>query len=1383
MSSKFRSKKSAYRSALCSLAAIATSCVMLASACSQATSSTEDEDDSAVTRVDEQVLANGNFEYFDDNDGTYLISSPNNWSASSGSGVDKSASMSGIICTSYDAWAKLTDASLPETLWKNNALDTEDENYVDYNGLSPEDLPFANPAAAIVENENDDKDDDSDDYVISDNPEDAAYISNPYTHLYRWGEKDGKAALYDNNGNEVEYWTDDDGKYYTSSDMTKDSLVETNVLMIHNYVEDNKQGSETYYSSSTTLTLEANTAGKFSVWVKTSDLYFGSNNDTRTEVQDQRGAYITVNQTVGGNSIDKFSITNINTQKLNAYDEQSGTWEKGNNGWVEYTIYVSACNYATTTVTITVGLGQASNYTVEGYAFFDDMSFEKYFDYNEMVDAAGGQSAFDTQTDGTTCDLSSEAEDKIFRVDREIFNQTGSSSQIFEHFSGRQQFYIDLASEAYENPLAFSASNLTAGLTVDADNYICSNNNSDINYIGDITNSTYANTYLPSEMSSINLAEDVLANLTVTSSSSWSSNIGGNYQTIIDDALRSAADLPGASADGASTLLMLSSRGAAYESVIYDQSNPLFTVGGGEYKIVSFWIKTNDMGGSTAATVTVRQHGKDSNSSNFTVDSTTVDAVTINDKEDVYNGWVQCFALVSNTTETEQQFEIVVNFGNTTIKGTTSASYRGGWVAVSNLSYIDVSETAYGYADTETRAASIEINEASETEGSKFDSTFGNGKEIETSPARPSNYNGVNGNSASVKDTVTQPTDFDKLNDNAYAGLINKDYFEAYKTYFADLLTRLDASSPLNALFGQNSAWDSVIGSTTQQPLLIVNTVREIANQSDIYNYGFYANSASVSSDTYLAVSVKVKVSEGAYATVYLVDTDTKRTLSFETPEYTFWYDNDGNVLKGEPDEDATRPQQRENIAYKLRADGLYEDEDGNLYANIYNLEHEYYDERATYYDEDGNSVAFDYIDEDKIYYADAAKTAYAPHYLVTSDGTRVYSYVSGLGSDRVYNYFVNNAVDTSLSVKGFDTSVAQPRYTSSSVQQSPYSFTIDAIANPSLANKWITVNFFIHTGNQALPYRLEVWSGSRDTLLANDKVVDGSYVLFDYSTVSLDESTYTSLVSHYSDEIIRNYQNELIAADSNIQFASNEENIAYYEKLAAEKGVSVNSYNYSAQYYTYTLYDSQSYVPFNENTAAEDERGYNYVYGDYAESLAVLKVEDLASSGSLAMNMFIDYSTVNKDISITSTSDVEEEETTSPAADATNVWLLVSSIVLVVAILVAIGALVTRDILKKRKFRKTAGKNTFNFKKNKRYVRSYVKEHGETKLDEKIDDAENSESAEAQGESAEGEQLADEQTSVSETADEQSGAAEESASDETQTSQTEDKSDDDKNN
>lgn len=1327
MSKKFRTKNSKYRSVIFGVVAIVASLTMFASACAD---TTDNEDNtSSSTKVDEQVLKNGNFEFFSDNDGTYLLGTPDNWSSGTGSGATSSDSASGVLDTTAENWSRLTDPDLPQTLWNNAALDTDDEDYVNYNA-SPVDLPFRDPASAILENEDDDEDDETDDYYIAD---DAEYIDNPYTHNYRW---DGD-TLYDADGNEVEYYTDEDGNYFAESD---DSPIETHVLMIHNYVEDDKQGTETYYTSSTTLTLEANTAAKISLWVKTSDLYFGGNNDTRTEVIDQRGAYIQLAQTVGGTTLDSFRIENINTAVLNPYDEETGTWQNGNNGWVQYTLYISACDYAETTITLTLGLGEASIYTLEGYAFFDDVTYEKYLSVDEMIEAAGGQETFDNLVNDpdktTTCNLLSDADEKIFRVDKEVFNNGDTT---VDHYSNKYNYHLDLAiaselEEGQRTDVTLTSSNLTAGLTVDEDGYVSSRGEATL--FGDIASPETQTTYLPVGLNNngINVEDDVIANLTVTSADSWTSAIGGNYQTIVDDALRTAVDLPGAG-ESASTLLILSARGAAYEAVISDDS---FNIEADGYKIVTFWVKTSELDSITTLTVSARQVGNTGNSSSITVDSTTIDTTTINDIEDVYNGWVQCYALVSNTLDESQQFELVINYGVTEIRETTSSDYYGGWAAVTNISTLDVNETAFGYADSGTRAVSLTISESSSTDTS-FDDTFYS-NQIQTGMAVPSNYKGVNGASASVTSQPVEISAYDRVNNNEYAGLINRDYFDTYKETYAELLDRLDASSPLKALFATDANWDNVIGSTVNQPLLIVNTVRQITESlSGLYNYGYIGSDSSASSNSYVAVSVRVKVSSGAVATVYLVDTESKQPLSFSTPEYTFWYDNDGNVLKGEPEDGASREEQRANIAYTLTSNGLYEDEDGNYYANLYNYEREYYDERASYYDSEGNAVSFDRLVDGEIYYANARCSEYAPHYLVTSNGDRVYSYVSGLDDNVIYNYFVDGEVDTDIQVMTFDTTLATPRYTAE--ESSPYSFTIDAINNEELANKWITVSFLIHTGSEAKNYRLEVWSGTRDAE-TTDGVIEGSYVLFDYSAVSLDEDTYNSLLSYYTDNIINAYRIALREANPDIQFASNDEGIAYYEELAEENNITVDLYDYDAQYYTYTLYDSATYVPFNEDTAEDDESGYNYAYSDYTESLAVLKVDDSIVTGSPMMNMFIDYSTVDKDISITTTSDVEDDDDHDhTATDETNIWLLTSSIIMVIAILIAIIVLLIRDLRKKFKRRPKVGKNTYNYKKNKRYVRTYVKEHGETP----IDGAGNANADEMTPSSVDGQQTTDE--------------------------------------
>ena len=145
--------------------------------------------------------------------------------------------------------------------------------------------------------------------------------------------------------------------------------------MIHNYRRNDFGGAETYFSSSTTVALEANTAAEISLWVKTSELYFSGANKQRKKVDYDRGAYIKVNTQVGGNSLDAFEIKNINTEKLNpapvtTVDEKEvidyANWE--NYGWVQYTVYVAARRFATPTVNLTLGLGENDTNTFEGYA-------------------------------------------------------------------------------------------------------------------------------------------------------------------------------------------------------------------------------------------------------------------------------------------------------------------------------------------------------------------------------------------------------------------------------------------------------------------------------------------------------------------------------------------------------------------------------------------------------------------------------------------------------------------------------------------------------------------------------------------------------------------------------------------------------------------------------------------------------------------------------------------------------------------------------------------------------------------------------------------------------------------------------------------------------
>ena len=178
-------------------------------------------------------------------------------------------------------------------------------------------------------------------------------------------------------------------------------------------------------------------------------------------------------------------------------------------------------------------------------------------------------------------------------------------------------------------------------------------------------------------------------------------------------------------------------------------------------------------------------------------------------------------------------------------------------------------------------------------------------------------------------------------------------------------------------------------------------------------------------------------------------------------------------------------------------------------------------------------------------------------------------------------------------------------------------------------------------------------------------------------------------------------------------ELPDNDQSITELEKLA---GSSYNHiYDYTATYYTFSLYDSPAFIPFNAETAEADQAGYDYLYSDYEEALGFLKVVD---SDNLSMTAFVDYSLTDKEFEIIGEPTVDtgdDEETTTTTTDAANVWLLAASIAIVVAILVAIVAIVVKQLISKRgKVVKSVGKNSYNFNKNKRYVKKYVKANGE---------------------------------------------------------------------
>lgn len=1300
----------------------------MAAACGNNDSSDE-EKEKTTSKEDTQLLKNGNFEFFtvpekkeNGNEPEYLIKSVENWSH----GGTNSSAMSGIISTSKTAWEKMTDKDLADKLDYNNKLDASSsdylENYIDYNGMTAKDILYKNQFDALKAD-----DDLTDEDKANEHRKDT--IENPGTH---YGVKETNGSLVTADGKKV--YENDKGEYFLKYDDKKDEYSEpiSNVLMLHNYATSHNGIAQNY--SSVEIELPANTAAEISVWVKTSYLKFSKG----TTVSQDRGANITVTQTVGSSSLDKFMISCINTEKL----VKEGA--ENYNGWVEYTVYVNACDFASSKIKLELGLGE-TGYLTEGYAFFDDVSVTKYISLDDSESYKANESKLN---DKNSCNLSSDASEKIYKADSyERVTATGEKTDARN--SKDFHYLLDLASEHGEGnkykALSFAAvDSLKTGYTVDDDNYVCSDTElTQKNLIGFGTaslNKNENNKWHKPFNSSIDTSKDLLAYVdaghTFTSTET-------EYYEKLNKALNSAADLPKNSAEYHNNMLvMLSAYGAAY-TTSFELSVPREG-----YQIVSFWVKTSDLGGSTAATVSIKTN--DDNESKFTLDTT--DKVTdIGDKEeekDIFDGWVQCFFFVKNELETDgdktsDKFTVEVSFGNTTIKGTEVHSYKNGWLALANMQTLAVNEDIFSYTSSGDTTASLTISEETEKKTQVFDEVYANQSSgIKNDAVIPSSYKGVNGGSSAVAETGHVSIPFDEFNNNknkngkSFTGLINKENFisenSAYNNsdWYQNLLNKFKPNG-IDAL----DNWNKIFGKTSVQPLIINNTTRtsyviekkpdqtvlsnyfiknddgefeKVAENAkydeketyyslrEVLNYGYIGGNKDVAADSYATVSVRVKVSENAVAYVYLVDTAAgKKVLSYTAPSYSFYYDAEGNVLKAEPKTNATNKEQRENILYTLRDDGLYEDEEGKLYANIYNYKKLYY-ENITYYDginpATANKYTIDDLKDGVTYYDENGNKA--NHYLVTDKGIKVYQYIN-----EKYYYIVEGKTQNE-EITPFDTKFA--RYDFSGISED-YMVEINGADH---ANEWVTVTFVLHAGSEAKSYRLELWSGKREeTKTAGNE--ENGIVIFDYSytNVSDDEAK-----GNYEQFIIDSYL-EILPDEALEGIETTGKNIKYFEDLAdkykdkidADKLKAIQD-SYKAHYYTYSLYDSPDFQPFNQEVASDGATGYDYNVADQKESLAYLQIKD-----GNDYTVFADYSATDKTITLNnpdeddSTDDAEEE--TDNSSDG-SIWLLASSIILVIALVFAIIAIFLKDIIKKSRRNKVTSKNNYDQRKANRYKR-----------------------------------------------------------------------------
>ena len=1150
-------------------------------ACGGGTDSSTDDTEQTYTEPDNARIQNGSFEFFDDGEGKNLI------------------------ITSPTGWSRSNDSSAQGTASSSRTA----SGIVNTDGEAWENLTSSSGLSHETEAE-------------AEANWDSLTAKDKLEFYDTWQEENEDGDLAD-----LSFYDEDTDDYNITIDDVPDcanpgthtgSDEDTNVLMLHNSYSDGK-GTAQKYTSSSTITLEAGTAAVFSVWVKTEDMTFNgtSATDKGSAVVGNRGAWIGVTHTVGGTTLDQMQVKNIDTEAINPDGE--------NYGWVQYHFYLKGCSYASSTFTIVLGLGQGGGTDklgyVDGYAFFDDVECRviSAADYDETVDALIADGSLDEEDIAGTF---TETADKRFETDR-------AYKDVF-HYA------IDLH-DAF-TPYSIDESELTVGLTEEK--------SGGVTYVSgrlpDGTVQDGAQLYGRLDFPTVN---DVAGLYTLDELNTLKAS-NKYLERIYDNSLSEYPEQ-----FDKNVLLLMSADGAAYTATLKDDA---FTLAPDSYMMISFWLKTSDLSGFTGATVSIREtEGTNATSlsslSTSGITTVDIDKVTdtgeIEEEEDIYQSWQQCFLFVSNETTTEKSFYLTFSFGPTTIVGSAPSAFYPGFAAFTNFETMTMTERQYSYVSTGTYATSASLTGNELTSDSGFDSAANiPEKQIETGLADPLNYKGVYGGSGYVSADGTDKT----VGGNEYAGLLNKRYAANYREAMNEALDAgeehwLDKlADAYGVVIDDNDEWWNTIFGTSTQPLLIYNDERQA--------YGYIGSSTNIASSTYSTVSVRVKASAGAVAYVYLVDTTDgwyENPLEINTPSYSYWYDDDGNICAKDPS--AGDFDKRTDIAFYLNENnGLYEanerwsgytaDMAGKYYANLSNYEKDEegnllveeggveYDYDSSIWKHDGNDgIAYYYNRADGKYYAHSDYTLEVSDLASVPALTPRFANVDDNGDQ-------NAARQLMMTVYG--------------------------------TGEWVTCTFYIHTGSEAKNYRLEVWSGSRDGAEAVNPA--GSYVIFDTASPSSVDS-FDDLTDEAIDMLIE--QNDEWTTEEDVR--NNYENILYY---------------------AYSFYDSPAFLRY-DSTLDVDEVGNQYTSytpSSYSEGIVYLYYMDETSEpGNTLCTMFVDYSYTDVTVSPDSTDDTTDDTEDTTDTTDTNMWLFISSLVIAIALIIAVIGLIVQKIVRKAHIRK----------------------------------------------------------------------------------------------
>lgn len=494
----------------------------------------------------------------------------------------------------------------------------------------------------------------------------------------------------------------------------------TKILMLRNATP-----TALKYTTSSSVSVAANTYVKITIWVKTLDLkdYFG--NEAEEGGENKFGANITISNTNnplnGQNAYDSVSVRNINT---------FGEWEM-------LTFYMEGSTFQSNTLYIALGLGKGDKFDkseyASGYAFFDECNLEKISKKQYLEETASANEAVkSTEKQIQVFDYSdADVADKPVKLSFKDAELTDA----FAGFDSNADWNIG-AAQANISGTTVKAPEDSAGIKGHTTLSALSSG-----YDGAFDNFPFAN-------EDIFMLENKIATSYIAST-----NNNGNY--VVPAGKRAIVSL-----------------------WVKTSSIPNGCTGAG----ITLITKGIDGGDSDE-----RDWVYNSFTDIDTTGSNTINSEEDREKNPEYfwENWQQYSFIIQNSTADDIIVGLRLSLGATDISNIDPLTYTKGWAAFTNMTAEEITAEQYSNASSsssQTKKVDLYYGSYTTDYDKGFDSVSSNNPgAVQNAPALPANWDYVSGNQTSIGGSA------EYSGANTISGIVSAADWESYKAELPEL--------------------------------------------------------------------------------------------------------------------------------------------------------------------------------------------------------------------------------------------------------------------------------------------------------------------------------------------------------------------------------------------------------------------------------------------------------------------------------------------------------------------------------------------------------------------------------------------------------------------